>query len=83
MKLIRAEINSIHLSRSDTIIEALTKAGLASSKSAARELLAGGSIYINNQVVKRDNFEKQDFLGGRLLLRRGKVLKNTALVEII
>jgi tyrosyl-tRNA synthetase len=76
MRLIRSEISDIRTSQTDTITDVLVKAGLATSKSQARTFLSDGSVYINNEVVKRDNFK-----GGRLLLRRGKVLKNTALVE--
>ncbi|HUD81580.1 MAG TPA: tyrosine--tRNA ligase [Patescibacteria group bacterium] len=81
MRLIRSEISDIRTSQTDTITDVLVKAGLATSKSQARTFLSDGSVYINNEVVKRDNFTPQDFKGGRLLLRRGKVLKNTALVE--
>jgi tyrosyl-tRNA synthetase len=82
IKLIRAEINSVFLNKNNSVIDALVSSGLAGSKSQARELLASGSVYINNKPIRRDNFEDQDFLGEKLLLRRGKVLKNTALVEV-
>ena len=65
-----------------SIIEALANSGLATSNSDARRLLQAGAVYINGQSVNRENFEDNDFQNGRLLLRRGKALKDSALVEL-
>jgi tyrosyl-tRNA synthetase len=66
-----------------SVIDALARSGLASSNSDARRLLQSGAVYINGQSVSRENFEDSDFQNGRLLLRRGKAFKDSALVELI
>ncbi len=79
---IRQEIASVSTSADGSIIDALVLANLASSNSDARRLLQGNAIAINGQKVLRDNFETADFQNGRLLLRRGKAFKDSALVEL-
>jgi len=79
---IRKQIPSVNVLADGSIIGALVQAELASSNSDARRLLASGAIYINGQKVERENFEQNDFQNGRLLLRRGKALKDTALIEL-
>ncbi len=64
------------------IPEALVATKLAASNSDARRLLQGGAIYIDGVGVSRDKFESKDFTSGRLLLRRGKAFKDTALIEL-
>lgn len=79
---IRAEILTAKTSAEGSIIEALVKSGLATSNSNARRLLAGGAVYINGKSVNKESFEVGDFQNGRLLLRRGKAFKDSALVEL-
>jgi tyrosyl-tRNA synthetase len=64
------------------LIEALVETGLASSNSDARRLLGSGAVYINGNSINRENFEDQDFKNGRLLLRRGKAYKDSALILV-
>lgn len=78
---IRQEIPTIKTPNNGSIIEALTASGLASSNSEARRLLQSNAIAINGERVSRENFEPGDFQNGRLLLRRGKAFKDSALVE--
>ncbi|MEK7096089.1 MAG: tyrosine--tRNA ligase, partial [Patescibacteria group bacterium] len=80
---IRKEIPSIQVRDVSSIIDALVKTDLAASNSIARTILANKGIYINGQTVTRDSFEPRDFQSGRLLLRRGKAYKDSALVELI
>jgi tyrosyl-tRNA synthetase len=79
---IRQQLPSVKTAADGSVIESLVKSGLASSNSEARRLLQAGAIYINGQKVERDNFEPGDFQNGRLLLRRGKAFKDSALVEL-
>ncbi len=79
---IRSKLPSVKFAANGSVIEVLVKTGLASSNSDARRLLASKSIYINNQQTCKEYFEGDDFQNGRLLLRRGKTFKDSALVEI-
>lgn len=78
---LRREIPSITVKTEGSIIEALTESGLATSNTEARRLIQANAISINGQKASRDQFEATDFLSGRLLLRRGKAFKDSALVE--
>ncbi|HET9850641.1 MAG TPA: tyrosine--tRNA ligase [Candidatus Saccharimonadales bacterium] len=64
-----------------SVIEALVSTGLASSNSDARRLLAAGAVYINGQSTQSEQFKPDDFKNGRLLLRRGKAYKDSAVIE--
>jgi tyrosyl-tRNA synthetase len=79
---LQAEIPSVRTAVSGSIVHALTKSGLASSNTEARRFLKENAIAINGQKVQRENFESGDFQNGRLLLRRGKAFKDSALVEL-
>lgn len=68
-------------SAGSSIVENLVATGLASSKTEARQLLASGGVYINDQQVTRDEFEDTDFVDGQLRLRRGKTLSNTRVIR--
>lgn len=80
---VRKEIRSISLPANASIIQALVDTGLASSNSDARRLLGSGAVYINSTPVKKENLENKDFKSGRLIIRRGKAFKDSALVELI
>jgi tyrosyl-tRNA synthetase len=79
---IRRNIPHCRAGEKSSIDEALVGSTLASSKSEARRLLSEGAISINGQKFTRENFEPQDFKNGRLLIRRGKAFKDSALVEL-
>jgi len=79
---IRKEIPSIQVRDVSSIIDALVKTNLAASNSIARTILANKGIYIDGRTVTRDSFEPRDFQNGRLLLRRGKAYKDSALIEL-
>lgn len=80
---IRKQIPSVKAHVGASLIEALVNSGLASSNSDARRLLASGAVYINGQKAELEHFEESDFQNGRLLLRRGKAYKDSALVELL
>ena len=79
---IRREIPAVHTTVEGSIIETLVMTGLAGSNSEARRLLQSNAIAINGEKVARENFDATDFVNGRLLLRRGKAYKDSALVEL-
>ncbi|HEX5744536.1 MAG TPA: S4 domain-containing protein, partial [Candidatus Saccharimonadales bacterium] len=82
LEAIRKEIPAVKANKEGSIVEALAKSGLAGSNSEARRLLASGAVYVNGQKTGRENFEAGDFQNGRLMLRRGKAFKDSALVEL-
>lgn len=79
---LRKEIPSTATTENGLIIEALVTTNLAGSNTEARRLLQGNAISINGQKVSREQFEPGDFQNGRLLLRKGKKFKDSALVEV-
>lgn len=79
---IRKEIPSTEVSAGSSIVDALVKTSLVTSNSMARTILANKGIYINGKSVARDSLDPSDFKNGRLLLRRGKAFKDSALVEL-
>jgi tyrosyl-tRNA synthetase len=80
---IREEFPNLIIAPNSSIIDALSATGLVQSNTEARRLLQGGAVYINGVKAERENFEGSDFQNGRLLLRRGKAFKDTALIELI
>lgn len=81
LQILRDEQPSSSVQIGSSIVEALVKSGLVSSNTEARRLLQDNAISVNGQKVSRDTFEANDFRNGRLLLRKGKKFKDTALVE--
>lgn len=79
---LRREIASGHTPENGSIVEALVATSLASSNTDARRLIADNAVSVNSQKVSREHFEKPDFQSGRLLLRRGKAYKDSALLEL-
>jgi tyrosyl-tRNA synthetase len=82
LDVLRHEIPAVKTNEQGSIIIAIVEAGLASSNNEARRLLQSNAIAINGVKVTRDDFEPNDFNNGRLLLRRGKAFKDSALVEL-
>jgi tyrosyl-tRNA synthetase len=79
---LRNEIPHVHTSDNGSIIETLVASGLAVSNTDARRLLTNNAISLNSQKTTRETFQPSDFQNGRLLLRRGKAFKDSALVEL-
>ncbi len=82
LKNIRDEIPAVKTTEQGSVIEVLVASNLASSNTEARRLITGNAVSVNGQKVTRENFEPSDFQDGRLLLRRGKAFKDSALVEL-
>lgn len=82
MATIREEVPNVTITAGDTLVDVLVSTGLATSNSEARRLQAAGAVYVNNQPLNKDRLEAGDFKNGRLLIRRGKAFKDSALVEL-
>lgn len=82
LAVMRKEQPSGHSTHTGSIIGALVGTGLASSNTEARRLLKENAVAINGQKVSRENFVTDDWQRGRLLLRKGKKFKDTALIEV-
>jgi tyrosyl-tRNA synthetase len=82
LEALRKEIPNVKTTETGSLVEALVNAGLATSNTDARRLINDNAISVNDQKVGRENFETSDFQNGRLLLRRGKAYKDSALVEL-
>ncbi|HYH36138.1 MAG TPA: tyrosine--tRNA ligase [Candidatus Saccharimonadales bacterium] len=82
LEQLRKEMPHVRTAEQGSIVEALMASGLAASNTEARRLIAGHAVSINGQKVDRLEFQSGDFQNGRLLLRRGKAFKDSALVEL-
>ncbi len=82
LEALRSEVPAGTSRPDGSMIDALVSTGLSPSNSEARRLLADGAVYVNGQRIQRENFEPTDFQNGRLLLRRGKAFRDSALVEL-
>jgi len=79
---LRQEIPAVKTADDGSIVDALVASGLAASNTEARRFLKENAVSVNGQKVQRENFEPDDFQNGRLLVRRGKAFKDSALVEL-
>lgn len=78
---LRLEIPAVKARVDGSIVEAMVTSGLAGSNTEARRFLKENAVSLNGQKVQREFFEADDFHNGRLLVRRGKAFKDSALVE--
>lgn len=78
---IRKELPSMAVSADANITDVLAEVGLVASKSEARRLLSGNAISVNGVKTTTEQLEAADFKNGRLLLRKGKAFKDSALIE--
>lgn len=81
LSALRQEIPSVRSAQEGSVVEALVSAGLATSNTEARRFLSENAISVDGQKINREQFEPGDFQQGRLLIRRGKAFKDSALVE--
>lgn len=79
---IKKEIPHVTAGAGASLIDVLASSGLAASNSEARRLLASNAVYINGRQTDRESLEESAFQNGRLILRRGKAYKDSALVEL-
>lgn len=82
LQALRQEIPTVQTHEQGSVIDALVHSGLASSNSEARRLITGNAIAINGVKTTNLEFSPDNFTNGRLLLRRGKAFKDSALVEL-
>ncbi|HET7827535.1 MAG TPA: tyrosine--tRNA ligase, partial [Candidatus Saccharimonadales bacterium] len=82
MAVVRQEMPNIKAQPGTPAYEILVKAGLAASNSEARRLVQAAATYVNGAPFKKDHIESSDFINGRLIFRRGKSFKDSALVEL-
>jgi tyrosyl-tRNA synthetase len=64
------------------LVDVLEETGLVDSRSEARRLIESGGIYANNQPFAKDAIESKDFQSGRLILRRGKKIQHSVILEL-
>lgn len=82
IEAMRQEVPSVKAKAGAELVDILVEAKLASSKTEARRFLQENAISINNQKTQKEQLEESDFQNGRLLIRRGKAFKDSALVEL-
>jgi tyrosyl-tRNA synthetase len=82
LDVIRKEFPNLTIPSGMPIIEILVSTGLAQSNSEARRLKESGAVYINNEKFDQDHIEASHFNNKRLLIRRGKAFKDSALIEL-
>jgi tyrosyl-tRNA synthetase len=82
LEALRKEIPAVNVPADGSVIDTLVASGLASSNTEARRFVKENAISVNGTKIQREQFEADDFHNGRLLLRRGKAFKDSALVEL-
>jgi tyrosyl-tRNA synthetase len=78
----RKEIPSVTAKPGDDLLQILVDTGLATSKTEARRFVQGNAIALNGQKTTKEQLEESDFQKGRLLVRKGKAFKDSALIEL-
>ncbi|HPR09806.1 tyrosine--tRNA ligase [Candidatus Saccharibacteria bacterium] len=79
---LRLEVPTAMTHETGSVISALVDSGLAQSNGQARRLLQGNAVSVNGVKLTDENFNPRLFQSGRLLLRRGKAYKDSALIEL-
>jgi tyrosyl-tRNA synthetase len=79
---VRQALPNVKVQPGSPMVDVLVETKLASSNSDARRLAEGMAIYVNGQQFDKPHLESNDFKNGRLMLRRGKAYKDSALVEL-
>lgn len=82
LEAIRKEIPSAKAKPGDDLLQVLADTGLAASKTEARRLVQGNAIALNGVKTSKEQLDEADFQNGRLLVRKGKAFKDSALVEL-
>jgi tyrosyl-tRNA synthetase len=79
---VREEFPNLTIPSGMPVIDVLVSTGLAQSNSEARRLIQSGAVYVNNEKFSADHLESSHFQNKRLLIRRGKAFKDSALIEL-
>ncbi len=83
LEAIQREIPARTSQRDARIDETLVETGLASSLSEARRLLTANAISINGNKFSAQTFAEAGLQDGRVMLRRGKAYKDSAIITFI
>lgn len=81
LAVLKNEIGYSRAAPGGLLTDCLVSTGLASSIGEARRLIAGNAISINGNKVTNNELKDEHFINGRLLMRRGKAFKDSALIE--
>lgn len=81
LQILKKEIAHFSAAPGTPVSDCLVATGLASSVSDARRLIDSNAISVNGAKITGNTLEVEHFTSGRLLLRRGKAFKDTALIE--
>jgi tyrosyl-tRNA synthetase len=79
--ILREEMPYQKVQPGSSIVDVLVQSGLAASNSEARRLMESKAVYINGGKTDKAHLESGDFKNGRLMLRRGKAYKDSAIIE--
>jgi tyrosyl-tRNA synthetase len=82
LAIMREEMPYQKIQPGASVIDVLKETNLAASNSEARRLLESKAVYANGQPFTKPHFESSDFKNDRLMLRRGKAYKDSALIEL-
>lgn len=82
LKEIRPLLPNLTVQPGSSVIEALVETELVKSNSEARRLMQSKAIYVNDIQFDKSHLDSSDFKNGRLMLRRGKAYKDSALIEL-
>lgn len=80
---IRTQIPGLTVSANSPVADALVQSGLASSLTEARRFISENAIAINGTKITREAFNAEDFQNGKVILRKGKKYKDSALIELM
>lgn len=80
---LREELPVVHTRTDGSILQTLVDSGLAESISEARRLVQSNAVALDGVKVSRESFTSEDFHERRLLIKKGKKFRDTALVELI
>lgn len=78
--VLRNEIPVVSVRHDASLVDVLVQSELASSNTEARRLLAGNAISVNGSKTSDEHLSDEAFQEGRVLVRRGKAFKDSALV---
>jgi tyrosyl-tRNA synthetase len=82
LAIMREEMPYRKIQPGASVIEVLKDTNLAASNSEARRLLESKAVYTDGQPFTKPHFESSDFKNDRLMLRRGKAYRDSALIEL-
>jgi tyrosyl-tRNA synthetase len=83
LKEVRAALPNVTANPGTPVLDALVQSGLAASNTEARRLVQNKAVYVDGEQFTKDHLESSDFKNGRLILRRGKAFKDSALIELV